>query len=781
LKDNGRNAEQKPGVKGISGGPDGKAGNFFTGIFQRKTIGKIIKFFDDFGLYLYALACGLAFGLGILGFYRYYKGTEFFALGNIIYSTLQLFTLKSGNFVDLRPHEYLIELEIARWLGGIVVFTAVGILLLKAFSGRIKNMLLRMTGGHVIVCGSGRIGSRFVKEFGKKYPIVIIENDKNSKSLEGLKYSGALVVYGNAMDPAILEKAGIRRAKYLIPALGDDGSNAEVAVQASKLVEKRDGEPLTCFVSILDHNLCDLLKVRELENDGNIRLEFFNVYDIGSRMILNQFPVFDESGKKQDDNPHMLIIGLGNMGESLIVRAAKRWWGNYQKNKKPLNITVIDVHAEKKLEALYARNSSLETICKIRPLDYNINCDKFIRAEFLNDTTMPPISSIFVCVMEDSYGLSTALLLNHRLGERRVPIIVRLNSDIGLSGLLSDEERTAGFENIYGFGLWDRTCKMDLVEHGTHEVIAQAIHESYFITQLRKGEKVYSRNTMTPWNELSEENKDGNREPADHVNVKMNSTLCGISRLDNWDEELFTFTPYEVVKLSRMEHERWMKFKISHGWRYEDRVDQDKVRKMHPDILSWDVPNEYNKILSDKEKKKDFEAVMDLPSILARVDLRIYRKNVDELLAKSLFMDKVEQEEKASKANSGAGRDDKSKSRWGQLSEDEKSEYIENAKALRAILKIFGYELTGRVSDEYPPEGFNAGELDQLRLKYGENQALAIEKLPAMLARSGMEMYNVEGQLAKYSKDLALLKEFMMRDRPMQAPVMNNVNAGSQK
>ncbi|HJW44679.1 MAG TPA: potassium channel protein [Geothrix sp.] len=87
---------------------------------------------------------------------------------------------------------------------------------------------------HVIVCGFGKMGFQAAWELKKAgIPFVIIEQD-DSKG-RSPRFAGELILYGNAMDELILEKAGIRRARGLITALTTDADNVLVTLTVKQI------------------------------------------------------------------------------------------------------------------------------------------------------------------------------------------------------------------------------------------------------------------------------------------------------------------------------------------------------------------------------------------------------------------------------------------------------------------------------------------------------------------------------------------------------------------
>ena len=726
-------------------------------VIVRTTVWKINRLVSSHGLQVYAVLWVLTMLFGFYGFYKYF---QFKGLGSpwaeILYQTFQLFTLKSGNF-DWSNIPFVWQLEMARWLA--LMFTSVTagmLILLGMFSKQVQSLVLWTTRDHVVICGSGRIGSRLIKEFSKKYTVVVIEQDKQNKALESFRHSGGSIVLGSAKDRNVLKNAGAERAKYLISALGDDNSNAEVIIQAQRLVENRKGDPLLCFASINDPKLCDLIKVKEFDysNQGNLKLEFFNVYESGARTIFNDYPTLSNSSRCNVP-AYMLVIGLGNMGESLVIRAAKNCRNNFEKTKNKLNIIVVDREATDNIKSMCLRYPTLEAYCNIVGEDCDINSSDFLGAKFhqliLGET---PITAIFICIMDDSDGLSMAFLLHQRLGEKNVPIIVRLNNGEGLSTLLTKQNKDSVFENIHAFDLWDNTCKLGIID-GTHETIAQAIHEEYFYEQQKLGVQIGSKPSMHPWNELSEEMKGSNHASAYHLENKMEASLCYISKLTDWKTPDFKFEPFEIVRLGIMEHERWCNEKLMNKWEYNEHRDDDK--KQHNSLVPW------TELLAE-DKKKDFDTIIKLPLVLYRADLKICRIDVIKLIAQAFYQYDLELDEMAEKT-------------WWKASEDDKNKYLNKARNVKKALDECGFGITGYVESEEPPlnkiipEDFDeikktyydilAKENSEMSLSDQERKRLGdeVKVWPKIFSSSKMAIYNVDKQMKVYEKDLKILDE----------------------
>lgn len=87
---------------------------------------------------------------------------------------------------------------------------------------------------HFIVCGYGRVGEHVCDVFKKKgVKFVVVEN--NEVKLERAKENKLLVLEGNAIEPKILEKAGIKNSKGVITTLDSDADNLFIVLTAKEL------------------------------------------------------------------------------------------------------------------------------------------------------------------------------------------------------------------------------------------------------------------------------------------------------------------------------------------------------------------------------------------------------------------------------------------------------------------------------------------------------------------------------------------------------------------
>jgi len=553
-------------------------------------------------------------GVFILGYIGFLKaGRTLFT--DILYRIFQLFVLRFDTAITPAW-----ALEIARWLAPAIAGYTAAKALAVVFREQFQLLKIRLWKGHIIICGLGNKGlllSLKFKDYGKK--IVVIELDEENDNIKECRDKGIIVLSGNAMALYILCRAGLKKARYLFSVCGQDNINAKIAFQIRNLISDKKRKPLTCIIHIIDPQLCRLIKEREFETKKNnsSRLEFLNLFDMAAKALINFSPPFVERKETQSLSPHVLIVGTGSMGESLVVHLAKEWTELAGKAHKKFKISIIDKSAEKKQQLLYLRYPRLKEICEIIPLEMDIDSPQFEEGKFLfSGSGECNLTIIYICLDNESFALSTALTLHQLLREHDIPIVVRMNSETGLADLIKGEAH--GLSRLHGFGLMDSVLDPELLLMGTHETLAQAIHEEYLKDQLEKGESPESNTSVVPWAELSESLKESSRRQADFLGVKLKEIDCYIIPMTEWNPKLIEFTTEEIEWMSKKEHDHWLEERLNYGWKYAPGKKNTR-KKTSPSLIPWDQ-------LSEEEKNKDRNFVRKMPVFLAKAGFQIYRR-----------------------------------------------------------------------------------------------------------------------------------------------------------
>lgn len=560
----------------------------------------------------------LAFVLGIWGFWKATRPESFNKFLNAFYLTLQLFILESG---IVSPSENMNwQLQVARVLAPFALVLATVAALAALFAEKAEKFRLRFLNDHIIICGAGQKGLLLAKNFSDKSKVVVIEKEESNRLIEQCRDLGAYVLIGDATETEVLRKAKIEKARTLIALCGDDGTNAEIAAQAALALRvQKDGPFLNCFINISDSRLWCALREREvaLKQGERIRVQYINIFECGARAILKKFPAFDEMRPELNTCLHILVVGLGALGENLVTQVARKWWDVYQETGNRLRITAIDHLAHLKIKSLHSQYTQLRNTCDLTALPISITSPEFHEGKFLLDSKGEcDVTAVYVCLDNDASSLSAALTVFQRVRQKRPDIVVCTTRKAGLATLLHNEESLGGeYYNLQAFALLDETCKPDLLFFGINEILAREAHEEYLRTQEKLGKTMATNPSMVSWDLLPEGLKESNRRQVDHISEKLKAVHCGIAPLSDWRGESFEFREDEVKRLAMMEHKRWREERERQGWL---RGPKDNINKTNPFLDEWDS-------LTEEVKEIDRATVRALPRFLKKAGFKIYR------------------------------------------------------------------------------------------------------------------------------------------------------------
>jgi hypothetical protein len=412
----------------------------------------------------------LAILLGLIGWAQYeaLHGLTFDFVDNL-YLTAQLVSMNSGAVVPLIP----MSLNIARFAFPCLTLLTAIKAFLDVFQEQINAIRLSGLSNHIIVCGLSRKGMLLASMFRQQGDeVVVIEHDEDNQWLESCRGLGIFTIVGDASDPTILGMARAVRARGLFAVCDNDGINADIAMQAQSIartrVLKNFPQPLVTLVHITDPQLCDLLRLQESsQEDAGFRMELFNVFERAALQLLNEYPAWDADQVAAGREPHLLLVGLGRMGENIITYAARDWHACRTDPKKRLKVTVIDRYAIRKAESLAVRYPQLADDCQIMPLAMEIRSPEFERGTFLVDASgRPAVDRVYVCVDDDALGLHAGLTLHHHSPNgKNIKIVIRMAEENGLSKLLMDRKNHKGvYQNLAAFGYLDHTCTPELLK-----------------------------------------------------------------------------------------------------------------------------------------------------------------------------------------------------------------------------------------------------------------------------------------------------------------------------
>jgi len=166
---------------------------------------------------------------------------------------------------------------------------------------------------------------------------------------------------------------------------------------------------------------------------------------------------------------------------------------------------------------------------------------------------------------------------------------------------------------------------MDNLDKNLLEKLAEAAHEIFYedltIKEHKYGmfakENKKENSLLKHYAKLSEKEKESNRNNVRDIPNKLASV--GYEIIKNQDNKSpIIFTSYEIEKLAKMEHDRWMAEKLNNRWQYAKKT--DRAKKLHKSLITWGK-------LSEDEKEKDRSLVKGIPKILAKAGYSMIKQS----------------------------------------------------------------------------------------------------------------------------------------------------------
>jgi voltage-gated potassium channel Kch len=574
----------------------------------------LARFVSDYRWYILALGATVAFILGCIGWWKFYShgyvppptpqpNATRPDITDAAYGSLQDFIFNTPAQPDL-PW----ELDVARFLAPAVAgwagLSALGLL----FRDRVQQMKIPLMRGHVVICGlGGYVGSVFVRHLHqKRIPVVVIEIDPANSGIELCRSLGIPVIVGDAQRQRTLQAAGAHRAHTVLAITPNDAVNTQI-VTTVRGFPRRGSHKLRCLALIANPEFCRLLRIQEARRgDPELSVDFINIDENSARLLLEDFPLDIDQG-----HPHIVVAHLDPLGVWLVYHAARAWYDKRkgrENSDDPLVVTVLDHQPKERIEALLGRHPPLEQVCKLVPLAATAR--DIGRLQQLHRDRA--ISRVYVTAYDDAQAFETALHLRHEL-DPDVPVVAALSRPHGVAGLLDDVREAGALSNIEVFSTMERTCTAELVQGGSFEPMAHAIHERWRQGALARGERAET------WEELDESRRESSRDQARHIPAHLRLVECAIAPLRDWDAKEFTFSDAEVTLLASAEHERWNSERKADGWTLA--AERNPARKQTPYLIPWeDLTRLYPDIA-----KFDSMFVKAIPAILATVGLQVIR------------------------------------------------------------------------------------------------------------------------------------------------------------
>lgn len=563
------------------------------------------------------------------------------------------------------------QLEIARFLAPLLTLYAAGMAMLALARDRWEGLRvarLARKKGYTVVIGCGNIGARLVADFRRgdppqrsgwaslvrrrrERPILVLERDATGPAARRARELRAVVVAGDARSLDDVAVVHPERASLVTVFCGDDAQNLAALAHIRTLRRRLHAPRLTpspaaatptdtlpgatgaseqfptlrCVVHVSDARLRSLVSRAASSDDDRIglRVEYVGLYEQAARRACADVLAEAFAGTdRRDEMAHLVVVGLGQLGEELVLEAARS--PHFVPEAGPcLHVTVVDREADARVASLRRRFPALaesipavglEPLVSLRPRELRLHDGvqlAAIAAEIERDA--PKISAIAVCLEDEATGLAIACEVHDFAKTRGIPVLLRLSNERGLADVVRCHDGLSReLSCVQPFAVLDDLGTRDLVESTD---LDRTVHETYrqTVNSTAAPEHEPTRPAAShEWETLAVTFQNASRAQARHIPWKLARLNLGVARAD--DVAGPSIPGSEVESLAMLEHARWVAERRLQGWTHGD--DRDDPTRVHPDVRPWDAT------LKERSKAFDRAAVTAIPTMLKAAGLK---------------------------------------------------------------------------------------------------------------------------------------------------------------
>jgi Trk K+ transport system NAD-binding subunit len=635
------------------------------------------KIFQSMDVAVFAIVGAIAFGLGMWGYWECSTTFAVDAAGKIIMEggkpkpyyhpdapchlnhwwQMALATLNlvrsGGDFSLTRVPPDPWQLYIAQLAIPAIAIVAGLRLIYNKFRRDFHIMMAGRQRDHIIVCGLDTTAMQIVQNLHdakKDSGLVVIDPTGKEINAATCEKLGIPVIVGDARNERILAVAGLRRARSVVVATGDDTTNIEISLRLRDIYEAqppKQNQRITIFTEIDNDWLFAKFHGQQNSSLGStdVEIRLFNTYENGARLLIQDLPlpVAPELAAGA-----LVVVGFGKMGRSValqFLRAAPTALG------QKMRIIVIDRAVEEAKQAIAANTPAAHEFADFEFVAADLVADKAEAWATIGDKLADePLLAVVTCLAEDFDNLFVGMEMRRLLDahdQYHVPIYVRLQHHNRLGRYAASTEVMVPIaDRLKGFGTLEILLSREILVDAAIDKLARAWHEEY-----RKTLPPERRDAPAnrPWPELPEFYKMSSRRACDHLPIKLAqaglrmeqvafATAVDLNALQSKEPIVTELTVDEIDLVARLEHRRWLIERRLLGWRHGPK--RSETKRINPLLVEWDR-------LPDAEKAQRRKEAADLPVMLAGAGYVLRRVHLvraygDWLPSASAMMDEAE-------------------------------------------------------------------------------------------------------------------------------------------
>ncbi|HVJ45400.1 MAG TPA: RyR domain-containing protein [Luteolibacter sp.] len=309
-----------------------------------------------------------------------------------------------------------------------------------------------------------------------------------------------------------------------------------------------------------------------------------------------------------------VCVTLGELGPEEAVRL------------REAGVTVVDKLGAKAADAFLRSHPGFSKTCDLTIHQLDCQDSDFLNLSFLEGLSPGERCSIIFCIEDETLVVSTILMMLDVCQDPAKDvdgIYLRTIRPDGPGDLLHRRQASLAKNiPIVPFASESEIWNEDVVLSLSLDLMAERIHETY-----RRGVAKLPPEPGNPapaanktWLALSPDERDGNRESADHLWAKFRTLGYELetSPIGKPVPSSTLSKEFEsrIEEFASSEHYRWMAWRLINGWTYGE--ERDNSAKKHPDLVSYDD-------LTEAGREKDRMLVRILPELIEHGRLKARR------------------------------------------------------------------------------------------------------------------------------------------------------------
>jgi hypothetical protein len=628
------------------------------------------KIFQSVDVVMFAVVGTIAFALGMWGYWDcsftfipdpadaakkipYFHKDAACHLSNWWQMALATINLvkAGGDFTLSRVPPDPWQLVIAQLAIPAIAVLAAGKIVYDKLRRDVHIMMAGRKNDHIIICGLGATAMQITQNLHgaeQRQGIVVIDHVGEAVNAATCESMGIPVVSGDAKNERILAIAGLRRARSVVIATGDDTRNLDIALRMRDIhasLPARQRRPITVFTEIDNDWLFTKLHSQQNQTIGSTEVEIrlVNSYENSTRLLIRDMPL---PVAPELSTGALVVIGFGKMGRTVTMQflsASPTALG------QRMRIIAVDREIDEASQALDANAPAAREFADFTFVNADLTADKSVGwAAVTKLIADQPLQAVVACLGEDLDNLFVGMEMRRILDSHdqfHVPVYVRLQHHDRLGHYATTTEVMIPIaDRLKGFGTLEKVLSRDILFDASIDKLPRAWHDKYRRT-LPPGRRDVPANR--PWAELPEFYKMSNRRVCDHLPIKLAQAGLRLEEMSKAPElapegaqepVVVELTADEIDLLARLEHRRWLISRRMLGWQHGEK--RNEAKRLNPLLVEWDA-------LPQAEQEQHQKEAADLPKFLAGLGYVLRRVHLvraygDWLATAGAMMDEVE-------------------------------------------------------------------------------------------------------------------------------------------